>query len=91
MSNFRCFKYKDNKPITETEYLEQKYKSSLLPNGNDRFDDEEVLYWQLRNYCYLACNGHQNPHLVDVFYSEMDYYKVFELLVHHTVYSISNS
>ena len=83
--------YASSRPITETDYLEQKEKKSLLPNRHDGFDDNEELYWQLRNYCYLACNGQQNPHLVDVFYSEMDYYKVFELVVHHTIYSINQA
>jgi len=87
---FRCFQYIENRPELAADYLERQHKEGLLPNKLDGFDDEETLYWQERNFCYIVCNGHRNPHLVDEFWENMDYYKLFEMFVHHSIYGINS-
>ena len=87
---FRCFQYENNKTITLEQEIERKQKKNLLPSKKDDASIDP-LYWQMRYFCYIAGNGQQNPHLLEHWWSKVDYYKILEIIVYHKVYNINNS
>jgi len=72
--------------MTQAQYLERQHKSDLLPGVKDCLSAEEASYWSERNFIYYACVGYKNPHLIQQFWEEMDYYEVFEIFVHNTIH-----
>lgn len=54
-------------------------------------DWHEAEYWNIRNFVYYVCNGSERPDLLQRFWEELDYYELFELFIHHTIYGIRQS
>jgi len=83
--------YTKNKLKKPSQALEDKHKSDLLPSERDGMDWHEAEYWNIRNFVYYVCNGSERPDLLQRFWEELDYYELFELFIHHTIYGIRQS
>jgi hypothetical protein len=70
--------------------MDRQQKKNLLPSKKDDACIDE-LYWQLRHFCYLAGNCQQNPHMLNHWWAEVDFYEILEIIVYHTISNINNS
>lgn len=60
---------------------------SVIPNNPNLDDPFIVMEWQMKMICYKASNN--NPELIDKYFAETDYGKVFEFYVLHCASKIN--